>query len=243
MIRLASASMSLVAMIKNPAGLVLAAESGATWVRIDSNGTERRNTSCIKTKKILTFAKPHNFVAAVSYGRATIGGKTVDDLHKEFEMKLPRQRLPVKTLTEGFSKFLMEKWDKSPDKSTYGAELATLWMRFFIGGFDENKRYGCAYVMSIPDVPIPLEKSGCDDKEVYAAVGGWGWEAAESQISSDRASIYEMSLPELAIYAKSCIETIIDGQGKDENGNQMIVRPVIVCKITANDGLHYFNTV
>jgi hypothetical protein len=150
--------MTLIILIKNPTGLVLAAESAETAVLIDRYGKEHCAVST-RTTKILSFDKPHNFAAAVTCGRAGIDGKPVNGYLKEFEMKLPCERLSVKEFADELSRFFMEKWDQSADKSTYNPELAAEHMHFFVAGFDKNEPYGRIYHINIPDARNPQEKS------------------------------------------------------------------------------------
>ena len=136
--------MTLVIVIKNRAGLALAADTALTMsIPNRRGGVDLISTGSI-AKKILCFEKPHNFAAAVTWGRAEIKRKTPNEFRKEFEKSLPQERLPVKKIAEELSTFLMEKWAHSADRRSYSAKPEEQ-MQFFVAGFDKNEPYGCVY--------------------------------------------------------------------------------------------------
>ena len=189
--------------------------------------------------KIIAFDKPHNFAAAVTYGRGIIDKGNPSHYRRKFEMKLPRERLPVKRIAEEFCKFFMEKWNQSADKEEYrGLEEEQL--QFYVGGFDKNKPDACVYRGSIPEAPRLRELSAGDETGVKDWVGGYREEDVKSRLRKERERISSMLLQEVADLAKSSIETIIDEQ--PWNKPRVVDRPVITCTIAAKDGSDCFNT-
>jgi hypothetical protein len=232
--------MTLVIVIKNREGVVLAADSAATLSRIGSNGREiDRIHVHSKAKKIVSLDKPHNYVAAITYGRATIDGKTPNYYLREFELRLPKERISVKAFADELSSFFIEKWDQSEDKATYTDQEFD--MRFCVCGFNKDEPYCCAYQLSIPDDPSPQQISACDDERVFSWVGGWGDSYVGLRLDKIWQRIPALSIYEVTDFAESCIQEIISRYGEDEKGNKIVDGPVLACSITAKDGVNYHN--
>jgi hypothetical protein len=146
--------MSLSVIARGPEGLVFAAESrsladftlpdGRT-IPINFDGTN----------KILTFNKPHNFVAAVTYGLGLIGDRSVYSFMPEIEAAITEEsRLSVKEYANKLSSFFMQEWDKRPPamKDYKGDPIV-----FVMGGFDEGELLSHTYEIQIPSKPEPVE--------------------------------------------------------------------------------------
>jgi hypothetical protein len=235
-----SLNVTLVIVIKNPAGIVFAADSAATLSRVDSKGRELYRTHAHnEAKKIISLEKPHDYVAAITYGRATIDRKTPDYHQKEIESRLPKERISLNEIAEEFSKFFMEKWNQSRDKEAHAEQ--ELNMQFCVGGFDKGKPYASAFDFMIPDKPKLREISTGDDEKVFRWVGGWEQTYVQLRIEKEMEQLPAFSISELADFAGSCIQEVIIEYGWDENGNTIVSGPVIVCTITANEGLKCFN--
>jgi hypothetical protein len=231
--------MSLVFVIKNLAGLVLAADSALTCAEVDIHGEISYQTVSIKDNKILSFANPQNFTAALTCGKADIDGKLQGEYLIEFEKKLPRKRLKVKEFAAELSAFFMAEWDRSADK-THQLELPWKRMLFYVAGFDKNETYGCLYRFSIPDTADPQELSPGHEAGVFAAIAGLRQKDIKLRFKKEQDRILSMSVREVADLARSWIETIIDEQGADEDVK--LGGPVIACTITARDGLDCLNS-
>jgi 20S proteasome alpha/beta subunit len=233
--------MTLVVVIKNREGIVFAADSVATLSKLGNNGRELdRIHAHSKSKKIVSFDKPHHYVAAITYGRATIDGKTPNHYRREFALKLPQERISVKAFADELSSFFKAKWDQSKDKETYTDQEFD--MRFCVGGFDKNAPYCSAYELSIPDAPSPLQISAGDDEKVFSWVAGWGQSYVGLRLNKEWQRIPASSIYEVANLAKSCIQEIISQHGEDEKGNKMVDGPVLTGVITAKNGYSYVRT-
>jgi hypothetical protein len=226
--------MTLVIVIKNRAGLVLAADTALTCSVPDGYGGIKLILTQSIAKKILYFEKPHNFVAAVTYGRATIKSKTPSELGRIFEKSLHQERLPVKKITEELSTFLMEKWDHSADKKHYKPKLEEQ-MQFYVAGFDKNEPYGCVYHINIPEAPTPLQIRACNDAELLLRAAGYRENDVQSHLENDEEKIRAASLREAAAIAESTIQIVISQQTAGDT--RVVEGPVIVCTITADSGL------
>jgi hypothetical protein len=145
--------MSLSIVVRGSDYLVFAAESRST---VDSTlpdgSTVRVNFDA--TNKLLTFDKPHNFVAAVTYGQAAIGDRTVYSFMPEIEAIIAKEgRMPVKRFSKKLSDFFMEQWNKIPELKGYSGSPII----FLVGGFNEGELYSHTYEVHIPSKPEPTE--------------------------------------------------------------------------------------
>jgi hypothetical protein len=145
--------MSLSVVVTGPDYLVFATESRMT---VDINlptGTTVRN-SYDATDKLLTFDAPHNYIAAVTYGHAAIGDRTIYSFIPEIEVELAEEsRMSVKKFAKKLSDFFVTQWNKIPEsKHPRGADIT-----FLVGGFNERELYSHTYEMHIPMKPDPIE--------------------------------------------------------------------------------------
>jgi hypothetical protein len=127
--------MTTVIVVKCPEGLVLAADSRMNVVE-RAGPKQKPPWSTDTLLKILSFKQPHNFVGAVSWGRADINRKTVYCYLPEFELSLPDKRIPVKEFSQHLFEFFKTEWNKSPERKYSQDSLDS--MNFLLGGFDEK---------------------------------------------------------------------------------------------------------
>lgn len=163
--------MSLGIVIKGPEGIVLAADSRVTLMAQQAQQVlppipgENPQPQVVlpvffdNATKLLTFAKPNQWVAAVTYGDAVIGTnmgdlRTAQSFIPEFEVGLPKERLSVQKFSERLSEFFLQQWTAKmpPDLKTAG-------MTFVVGGFDQESPYGSTWLFIIPHSPTPQERS------------------------------------------------------------------------------------
>jgi hypothetical protein len=153
--------MSLGIVVKGSEGIVLAADSRLTLTATMQDQSQHI-VNFDNATKLLTFAKPNQWIGAVTWGDAVIGTsqndiRTAQSFISEFEVGLPDQRLTVSDFAQRMSNFYMDRWrDKMPpDHQSSG-------MIFCVGGFDEASAYGSVYLINIPNQPIPEERSAND---------------------------------------------------------------------------------
>jgi hypothetical protein len=115
--------MSLVFVVKVPAGLVLAAESRSTVMLQDAKNRTFRGTYD-NTPKLLSF-KGHNYVGAVTCGLSAIGLRAIHTYIPEFEEYLQPDSSTEHTQPDRLSIF-----DFSKKLSDFFAQQ---WGRFFSG--------------------------------------------------------------------------------------------------------------
>src|SRR5690242_15400757 len=146
--------MSLGIVIKGPEGIVLAADSRVTLlaqqaqqaIPLTGEGTSQQHIVLPvffdNATKLLTFAEPNQWVAAVTYGDAVLGTnmgdlRTAQSFIPEFEVSLPPRRLSVRDFSQLLSDFFLQQWQtRMPDK------IQAVGMTFVVGGFDEDSPYG-----------------------------------------------------------------------------------------------------
>ena len=138
--------MSLVIAVKGTEGVVLSADSRLTLTTASGIPATFDNAT-----KLLTFRDPHNWVGALTYGIATIGGRTPHSLIPEFEADLGDQRLTVHEYATRLSGFFQGQWIASRAVPT--GDNAN----FYVGGYDINEPYGRIYYFGIPNLPTPVE--------------------------------------------------------------------------------------
>lgn len=150
--------MSLGIVVKGSEGIVLAADSRLTLTATMQDQTQHV-VNFDNVTKLLTFAKPNEWIGAVTWGDAVIGTsqndiRTAQSFVSEFEVGLPDQRLTVSDFAQRMSNFYMDRWrDKMPPNHQ------TSGMVFCVGGFDEGSAYGSVYLINIPNQPNPEERS------------------------------------------------------------------------------------
>jgi hypothetical protein len=150
--------MSLGVIVKGSEGIVLAADS-----RVSLQANQPNMPAFLVTfdnaTKLLTFAEPHNYVGAVTWGNAVIGTslsdlRTAQSFVPEFEVTLPKERIAVADFAQRLSDFFLRHWQaKMPPQQT-GSEMV-----FSVGGYDEGEAYGRVYLFTIPTAPDPVEQS------------------------------------------------------------------------------------
>lgn len=146
--------MSLGVAIKGPEGVVLAADCRVTI------GAQAPNRPMIlvhydNATKLLNFSKPHDFVGAVTYGLGLIGQRTAHSYLPEFELALPKKRIPVGEFAQQLSDFFMVRWRDSNPPPNYTGPGVT----FLIGGYDEEEAYGKVFLLEIPGNPTPQPRN------------------------------------------------------------------------------------
>ena len=143
--------MSLVVAVKGTEGIVLAADSRVTltsqagWPIPYDNAT-----------KLLTLRAPHDWIGALTYGTATIGGRTPHSLMPEFELTLSPDRLTILEYARAVSAFFQDQWTAS------GQDPASGMTHFYVGGYSPQQPYGEIYYFAIPQYPDPVERSPND---------------------------------------------------------------------------------
>jgi hypothetical protein len=150
--------MSLGIVVKGSEGVVLAADSRVTLTAQLPNNVQLP-INFDNATKLLTFAKPHDWIGAVTWGDAVIGTapndlRTAQSLIPEFEVGLPDERIAVQEFAQSMSDFFMRQWQ---DKMPAGHQSSG--MVFTIAGFDAGSAYGSVYLFNIPNQPVPEERS------------------------------------------------------------------------------------
>jgi len=151
--------MSLGIVVKVPEGLVLAAESRITLGAqlVTPQGTQQIPVYFDNATKLLSFSAPNTTVGVVTYGQAVIGQqnpRTAASFLPEFEANLPKERLTIAAFADKISEFFLKQWqagmpsdDKIPN------------MTFVVAGFNLDEVYGQVYLVEIPRIPKPTERS------------------------------------------------------------------------------------
>ena len=145
--------MTLSIVVRGPDYLVFATESRMTVDTTLSIGLRVHNYYDA-TDKLLTFDAPHNYVAALTYGLAAIGDRTIYSFMPELEAELAEEsRMTVEKFAKKLSNFFMRQWNKIPRlQRPQGAGIT-----FLVGGFNEDELYSHTYEMHIPDKKDPIE--------------------------------------------------------------------------------------
>jgi hypothetical protein len=176
--------MSLGIVIKGPEGLVLAAESRITLGA--QIGTQQLPVTFDNATKLLSFSAPNTTIGVVTYGQAVIGKqdpRTVASFIPEFEASLPKERLTVAEFAERISAFFLKQW-----QSNMPADEKIPNMTFVVAGFNPDDVYGQVYLIEIPRVPKPTERS--KGNEFGITFGG------QHEIVSRILQGYDIRLPE-----------------------------------------------
>lgn len=180
--------MSLGVVIKGPEGLVLSADSRVTLQGLQPGG----GTVPVyfdNATKLLSFARPHDYVGAVTYGTAVIGGRTAHSFIPELE--LPPGRVAVEEFATTLSAFFMARWQEAgmPIPAPAGPN-----MTFIVAGFDQegghDKPYGTVFVFGVPS---PLKPEPRNPENNFGMT--WG---GQLQVASRLVHGYDPALLELA---------------------------------------------
>jgi hypothetical protein len=146
--------MSLGIAIKGPEGIVLAAESRTTLVgQTKASGTAVLQATFDHATKVFGFSKPNTAVGVVTYGAATIGGRTPHSYIPEFEAGLPDTRLSVCEFAGKLGEFFLTQWQNATPQAGKGPPT-----EFVVGGFSEQEWFGRVYLVVVPSAPQPVEQ-------------------------------------------------------------------------------------
>ncbi len=192
--------MSLGIVVKGSEGIVLAADSRVTLTAqmSDPNGSRfQLPVNFDNATKLLTFAEPNNYIGAVTYGEAVIGGqasdiRTANSFIPEFEVSLQKKskRLEVEEFSKLLSEFFSKQWkDRMP------ANHQSPGMIFVVGGFDEHEPYGTVFEFNIPNAPEPTQASSKD----FGITMGGQHELASRMIMGFDARIVEIATKALRL--------------------------------------------
>ncbi len=110
--------------------------------------------------KLLNFSEPHNYVGAVTYGLAVIGGRTAYSYIPEIEEEIlsdQKRRLTIEQYSERLSKFFMDRWAKLMPRDYQGPD-----MTFIVGGYDQKEAYGRVFLFEIPRHPKAVPRNADD---------------------------------------------------------------------------------
>ena len=149
--------MSLGIVIKGHEGLVLAAESRVTLTTSTPQGLQIP-VNFDNATKLLSFAKPHLSVGAVTYGLAAIGLRTAHSYMPEFEARLLNERLTIEGFAKEMSEFFEDQWQQAMPQNYQGPD-----MTFVVAGFNEGEPYGRVYAFDIPSKPTVRMNSDLND--------------------------------------------------------------------------------
>jgi hypothetical protein len=177
--------MSLGIVIKCPEGLVLAAESRVTLGA--QIGTQQIPVTFDNATKLLSFSEPNTTIGVVTYGQAVIGDKiprTAASFVPEFEASLPKDRLTVSDFANKISDYFLNQWQQNMPKDDRIPN-----MTFVVTGFNKDEVYGQVFVIEIPRIPKPTERS--KDNEFGITFGG------QNEIMSRVLQGYDVRLPDM----------------------------------------------
>jgi hypothetical protein len=154
--------MSLGIVIKVPEGLVLAAESRVTLGAqlITPKGPKEIPVFFDNATKLLSFSEPNTAIGVVTYGQAVIGQqtpRTAASFLPEFEAGLPKERLSVSDFAGKISEFYLKQWRSTMPPDDKIADIPS--MTFIVAGYNLDEVYGQVFVVEIPRVPKPIERS------------------------------------------------------------------------------------
>jgi hypothetical protein len=153
--------MSLGIAVKGSEGLVLAADSRVS-LQAQAPGGPSYLVTFDNATKLLAFNEPHNYIGAVTWGDAVIGKevtdiRTVHSFLSEFEVGLPRDRMPVEEFALELSRFFLNQW-----RAKMPANHQTPGIVFVVAGYNQQEAYGRVYLFNIPNAPTPVEQSPGD---------------------------------------------------------------------------------
>ena len=147
--------MSLGIAFKGPEGIVLAADSRVTLTGQAESDLliQAHYDNATKLLKV----KDQDHVGAVTYGLGALGGRQPRTAHSylpEFETELATEvRLSVEEFATRMGDFFRRQWSAANTPAEADAIM------FLVGGFDEGDAYGRVFQVSIPNSPVPVEKS------------------------------------------------------------------------------------
>lgn len=253
--------MTLTIAIKNPAGIVLAAESRIT---VDVRRTPFSSPQFgyyDGEHKLLTFRAPNTFAGVLVDGIGSVNGKSIYQFLPDIEAQLPAERLSVQALAEQLSAFFLTVWDAKAHKGSQEPDIG-----FTLAGYDEGADHGRLFRLLIPSSPEPQERFP-GPKEAGMLFGGYsavaerllrGYELAlldaalgmgkfTAEQRANLPGLLEMyndlyvpleSLPldSCAEYAAFLIRTTIDAQRFSTNP-QNCGGPITTATITRHDGV------
>ena len=149
--------MSLVVCIKTAEGIVLASDSRVTLT--ESSG---RPSTFDNATKLLTLEEPHNWFGALTYGSATIRGRTPHSWMPEFKTTLPPNRITTYEYAQQLSQFLLSKQIASVPT---GGQT-----NFIVAGHDDGALLGSVYRFSIWGQSV----SNIQESQVGGFGSSWG---------------------------------------------------------------------
>lgn len=184
--------MSLGIVVKVPEGLVLAAESRITiGAQIKTPmGVQQLPVYFDNATKLLSFSPPNITIGVVTYGMAVIGQqnpRTAANFIPEFEASLPKERLSVLDFAEKISEFYLKQWRSTMPPDDKIGNMPN--MTFVIAGYNPDDVYGQVFIVEIPRVPKPVERS--KGSECGMTFGG------QHDIVSKIMMGYDIRLPEV----------------------------------------------
>ena len=149
---------SLGVVVKGPEGVVLAADTRVTLTARQGNSPELP-VNFDNATKLLTFGKPHKWVAAVTYGDAVIGTRTAHSFMPEFGLTLDKDRQSICDYAQQLGDFFQKQWKEAgqPSHTTPGGG-----MNFVVGGYDDKKPYGAVFLLNVPNSPKPEPRNPDD---------------------------------------------------------------------------------
>jgi hypothetical protein len=194
--------MSLGVVIKGTEGVVLAADSRVT-LEARSRNLPPIPVNFDNASKLLTFSKPHDYVAAVTYGVAVIGRRTAYSFIPEFETKLAakNERLKIEDYAQELSKFFIELWGKNMPPNYQGPAMV-----FIVAGYDPGEPYSRVFLFEIPNRADPQPRNP-GEKDFGMTWGG------QLQIASRLIHGFD---PELPSIVKNVLK-LSDGQVEELN--------------------------
>jgi 20S proteasome alpha/beta subunit len=252
-------NMTLSIIVGGPDGLVFATESRTIAVPPLSDGSKAQ-IYFDSTNKLLTFNKPHNFVAAVTYGRGELDNRAVSSFMPEFETKLTsKKRLSIKQYAKELASFFSKQWNKIPELEGYTGESIT----FLVGGFNKDELTGRIYQIDIPDNLDPTElpatgiRCGGQSELVERLIRGYdptlprglarAWLLTDEEVKSvpEIAEPLKLVFPIKALGLQGCVDVAILLMRTTIETQRLTAcirgcgGPIDVATITQRDGLRY----
>ena len=139
--------MSLTVVVNGPEGIVLTADTRVT-VPYQSPSGGVATVSYDNATKVLSFGDDHPWVGAVTYGLASIAGRTAHSLMPEIEVQLDGE-YTVAEYAQRLSDFFMARWNEAGYSVT---DPPGGGMSFMVAGYDLTKPYGEVWAFAIPTI-------------------------------------------------------------------------------------------
>ncbi len=196
--------MSLVVLIKGPEGVVLAADTRLTFSQTRPDGSPI-TVHFDNATKVLTFGRNHHHVGAVTFGLASIAGRTAHSLIPEFEVEIGDTRLAINEYALRLSGFFLKRWLEAGMPEQHPSSGMT----FVVGGYDEGMAYGDVYEFTIPHSPTPMRRFANEFRILWggqtstAAVLINGFDARLLPLIEDRLALPKDTLDALVDILKS----------------------------------------